>query len=136
MQMTKSTLRKLEYPECAKEALKQIENLIVGRNDQAIDLISEFVFAEKGKETDSRSAYQQTTLSLSQEFQLIVVLCEYFSKPGKDATRNAMFLSLFGGSITTSRSSILVKLISTSVSGLIAPVRYSMLLQTLECNQI
>lgn len=83
-----------------------------------MDLISEFIFLEKTK----GATYAVHSMSLLQEFQLVVVLCEFFSKPGPDATRNTIFLSLFGGTITPNRSNILNKLISTSVSGFIAPL--------------
>lgn len=91
--------------------------------DLAMDLISEFVFCEKNKDIDSRKPYTVTSsLNVIQEFQLVFVLCEFFARPGQDATRNAVFLSLFGGSITQPRTSVLVKLISTSVSASIAPL--------------
>lgn len=100
-----------------------LESLIVNRSKQdlAMDLISEFVFCEKYEKDRHQYDHSISTLNLIQEFQLVVVLCEYFSIPGSDATRNAIFLSLFGNT-TSSRISVLVKLISTSVSCSIAPV--------------
>lgn len=91
-----------------------------------MDLISEFVFCEKNKDIDNRKPYSGTSsLNVIQEFQLVFVLCEFFARPGQqDSTRNAVFLSLFGGSITQPRISVLVKLISTSVSASLAPVSY------------
>lgn len=75
------------------------------------------------RDVDTRKGYNQSTnMSLVQEFQLVVVLCEFFSRPGPDSTRNVVFLSLFGGTLTPSRSSILIKVISTAVSGSIAPL--------------
>uniref|UniRef100_U5ERW7 Uncharacterized protein n=1 Tax=Corethrella appendiculata TaxID=1370023 RepID=U5ERW7_9DIPT len=118
----KNMLRKLDYPDSAREALPIIENLIITRNkhDIAMDFIAEFVFREK--KDDSRGMYGKNPPKLSsiEEFQLVLVLCDFFSKPGPDATRNAVFFSLFGGSI--SRTSVLNKLISTSISGSIAPL--------------
>lgn len=121
-------LRKMEFPEMAREALPIIENLIIHRNkhDLAMDLIGEFVFRER--RDDQRGSggqqYQKQPvtprLSSIDEFQLVLVLCDFFSRPGPDATRNAVFFSLFGGSI--GRSSVLNKLISTAVSGSIAPL--------------
>lgn len=120
-------LRKMDFPEMAREALPIIENLIIHRNkhDLAMDLIGEFVFRERRE--DQRGGGQQyqkqpvaPRLSCIDEFQLVLVLCDFFSRPGPDATRNAVFFSLFGGSI--GRTSVLNKLISTAVSGSIAPL--------------
>ncbi|XP_029707687.1 integrator complex subunit 15 [Aedes albopictus] len=120
-------LRKMDFPEMAREALPIIENLIIHRNkhDLAMDLIGEFVFRERRE--DQRGGGQQyqkqpvaPRLSSIDEFQLVLVLCDFFSRPGPDATRNAVFFSLFGGSI--GRTSVLNKLISTAVSGSIAPL--------------
>lgn len=89
-----------------------------------MELIAEFIFCEKS-EKDRHSHYDKNisgSLTLIQEFQLVVVLAEFFSIPGPDAARNTIFLSLFGGSITPSRISVLIKLISTSISCSIAPV--------------
>ncbi|XP_055385131.1 integrator complex subunit 15 isoform X2 [Condylostylus longicornis] len=89
-----------------------------------MDLIAEIIFLEKSKEVDVRkTGFQQgPNLSLIQEFQLVIVLSEFFSHPGPDATRNAVFLSLFGGNITPGRTSVLVKLISVSISVAIPPL--------------
>lgn len=87
-----------------------------------MDLISEFIFLEKTKDIDARKGYVPSAMNLVQEFQLVVALCEFFSRPGPDATRNAVFLSLFGAATTPVRSDVLVKLISTSVSASIAPL--------------
>ena len=89
-----------------------LENFVSKPNKQdfAMELISEFVFKEK-----SRSF----PLSIIQEFQLVVVLVDYFtkleSKTNIEATKNAVFLSLFG-SITQTRMSVLLKLMSTAIS--------------------
>lgn len=104
------------------------ENLITGKKqDQCFELIAEFIFLEK-KPQDIRKPYgnQQPSngLTLIQEFQLVVVLCEFFSRSSSDVTKNAIFLSLFGGSaMPYSRSRVLIKLISTAISGSIAPVK-------------
>uniref|UniRef100_A0A0A1X8V8 Uncharacterized protein C7orf26 n=1 Tax=Zeugodacus cucurbitae TaxID=28588 RepID=A0A0A1X8V8_ZEUCU len=123
----KQTLRKLDFPACAKEALPRIESIVVSRNKQnfAIQLISEFVFMERPKDAvDIRKgqAFNGVQLNSFQEFQLIVVLIEYFSQPGPDATRNVVFLSLFGSNLTPQRSKILCRLVSTAVSGSVAPL--------------
>lgn len=116
----KHSLRKLEFPACAKEALPRIESIIISRSKQnfAMALISEFVFLEM----DNRKMPGGACMNSFQEFQLILVLIEYFSQPGPDATRNAVFLSLFGSNLTVQRSRILSKLISTAVSGSVAPL--------------
>ncbi|XP_013102440.2 integrator complex subunit 15 [Stomoxys calcitrans] len=125
----KHALRKLEFPACVKEALPRIENIIIGRGKQnfIMQLISEFVFLEKTKEVDVRrgqspQSYSNMQMNKIQEFQLILVLIEFFSQPGPDSTRNAVFLSLFGSNLTPQRTKILCKLISTSVSGSVAPL--------------
>lgn len=92
-----------------------------------MQLISEFVFLERNKDVDIRRGqspqqYANMNLNKIQEFQLILVLIEYFSQPCPDSTRNAVFLSLFGTNLTPQRSQILCKLISTSVSGSVAPL--------------
>lgn len=142
----KISLRKLEYPMCAVEALSRLgwltlhflipffvsnvflvaEGLIASRNKQnlAMQIISEFIFLERTKDGDVR---KMQTLGISQmniyqEFQLILALIEYFSRPGRDATRNAIFLSLFGSHLTPQRSRLLSRLISTAVSGSVAPL--------------
>ena len=86
-----------------------------------MDLISEFIFLE-GVKGQPNSVDHGSKLSLIQEFQLTVVLGDFFSKPGPDATRNAIFLSLFGGSLTGSRQNVLIKLLSAAVSASLAPV--------------
>lgn len=102
------------------------EGLIASRNKQnlAMQMISEFIFLERSKDGDVR---KMQTLGISQmniyqEFQLILALIEYFSRPGRDATRNAIFLSLFGSHLTPQRSRLLCRLISTAVSGSVAPL--------------
>lgn len=88
------------------------------KQDLCLELIAELVFLEKhlGRQQSGPVA----SLSLVQEFQLVVVLCEFFQRPGgTEVTKNAMFLSLFGSSLGpfVSRSKVLAKLISTAVSG-------------------
>lgn len=89
-----------------------------------MDLIAEFVFRERKDDQRNPQQYPKlqftSRLSSIEEFQLVLVLCNFFSRPGPDATRNAVFFSLFGGSV--GRTSVLNKLISTAVSGSIAPV--------------
>jgi hypothetical protein len=89
------------------------------KQDTIMDIISEFIFCEK---MDRYGRPSQNTMSLVQEFQLIIILCNYFSQSSPETTRNTIFLSLFGGSISPSRISVLTKLVSTSISALISPV--------------
>ncbi|TMW51638.1 hypothetical protein DOY81_003288 [Sarcophaga bullata] len=103
--------------------------MIIGRGKQnfLMQLISEFVFLERIKDTEVRrgqspQSYGNIQMNKIQEFQLILVLIEFFSQPGPDSTRNAVFLSLFGANLTPQRSKILCKLISTAVSGSVAPL--------------
>lgn len=96
-----------------------------------MELISEFIFQERVRDTDLRHKlgnrhsnspqFMVSQLNLIQEFQLVLTLVEFFSRPGADATRNAVFLSLFGSNLNPGRSSILSKLVSTSISGSVAP---------------
>ncbi|EDW18874.1 uncharacterized protein Dmoj_GI13473 [Drosophila mojavensis] len=123
----KVSLRKFEYPMCAVEALTRLETLIASRNKQnlAMQIISEFIFLERAKDGDVRK--MQTVggisqMNIYQEFQLILALIDYFSRPGRDDTRNAIFLSLFGSHLTPQRSRLLSRLISTAVSGSVAPL--------------
>lgn len=94
--------------------------------DHCLEIISEYIFVEK-RHTDARKPYnagnQPSTLSVFQEFQLVLVLAEFFSRPGPDITRNAVFLLLFGGStLSEGRSRVLWKFISTAITDSIAPV--------------
>lgn len=88
--------------------------------DRCHELIVECVFLEKKSDTKKSS---QGGLTVFQEFQLVLVLAQYFSRPGPDVTRNAMFLCLFGHTtLTPVRSRVLSKFISTAISDSIAPV--------------
>ncbi|XP_068142104.1 integrator complex subunit 15 [Drosophila tropicalis] len=113
------------YPTCAVDALTRLESLIATRNKQnlAMQIISEVIFLEQS-DGDARKSQGLPTsqMNLFQEFQLIIALIEYFSRPGRDATRNAIFLSLFGSHLTPQRSKLLSRLISTAVSGSVAPL--------------
>ncbi|CAO1431842.1 unnamed protein product [Diamesa hyperborea] len=94
-----------------REALVIIENLLIQKDNKlALMLISEFIFCEKNK---------LGRLSISQELQLVVVLCEYFSKPD-DANKNIVFFNLFDAKLP-SRKFVLLKLIVTSIVASITP---------------
>lgn len=98
--------------------------------DRCHELIVECVFLEK--KSDSKKS-NQGGLTVFQEFQLVLVLAQYFSRPGPDVTRNAVFLCLFGHTtLTPVRSRVLSKFISTAISDSIAPVcaRHSLKNQT------
>lgn len=99
-----------------------IESLCTSKKnqDRCHELIVECVFLEK--KSDSKKA-SQGGLTVFQEFQLVLVLAQYFSRPGPDVTRNAVFLCLFGHTtLTPVRSRVLSKFISTAISDSIAPV--------------
>lgn len=64
----KHSLRKYEFPACAKEALNRIEQLLVGRAapsnkqlDIAMDIISEFVFCESDRQWTKRWRFDSVT---------------------------------------------------------------------------
>lgn len=88
--------------------------------DRCLEIIAECIFLEKRSDPK-----KPTTIGLNvfQEFQLVLALAEFFSRPGPDVTRNAVFLSLFGVStLTPGRSRVLSKFVSTAISDSIAPV--------------
>ncbi|XP_037890533.1 uncharacterized protein C7orf26 isoform X2 [Glossina fuscipes] len=113
----KHSLRKLEFPLCVKEVLPRIEKFVFLERSKDVDV-------RRGQSQSSQSPQQYNNMHMNkiQEFQLILVLIEFFSQPGPDATRNAVFLSLFGTNLTPQRSKTLSKLISTAVSGSVAPL--------------
>lgn len=79
-------------------------------SNPAIDLISDAIFG---------SGHGLTSI---QELQRVVVLCEYFNEPCADENRNAVFLSIFGPNMSKDRIKLLGRLISTSISAVIAPL--------------
>lgn len=88
--------------------------------DHCLEIVAECIFIDK------RSDLRKTTiigLNVFQEFQLVLAFAEFFSRPGPDVTRNAVFLSLFGvTTLTPGRSRVLSKFVSTAISDSIAPV--------------
>ncbi|CAH0693904.1 unnamed protein product [Spodoptera exigua] len=121
----KHSLRKYEFPACAKEALNRIEQLLVGRAapsnkqlDIAMDIISEFVFCE----SDRRSVRRGGGLTPLQDLQLIDIICDYLSACTNETTKNTVFLSLFGGMESQRRLKILSILASMAVSASSTPV--------------
>lgn len=98
------------------------ESLCTSKKNQerCFELIAEHIFLEKKPES-KKSASQG--LTVFQEFQLVLVFAEHFSRPGPDVTRNAVFLCLFGNaSLSPARSRVLSKFISTAISDSIAPI--------------
>ncbi|XP_072947402.1 integrator complex subunit 15 [Epargyreus clarus] len=121
----KHTLRKFEFPLCAKEALLKIEQLLLGRTaptnkqlDVAMDIISEFVFCE----TDRRGNRRNTGLNPLQELQLIDIICDYISSCTNETTKNTIFLFLFGGMESPRKIKVLTILASMAVSASSTPV--------------
>ncbi|XP_063221178.1 integrator complex subunit 15 isoform X2 [Bacillus rossius redtenbacheri] len=133
----KHTLRKADFPACAREALDRIEQLCIasdtGRNAKnmeiATDIMTEFVFCE----TDRRGSRRR-------ELQLLEALSDYF-KPSfsgglsSDATRHAVFASLFPHG-NADRLHVLVKLVSMAISTKNIPVLSAtgMWMQQLGCT--
>ncbi|KAJ8919662.1 hypothetical protein NQ315_006190 [Exocentrus adspersus] len=113
----KQTLRKIEYPLCAKEALNKVVELVCSRitsikhMDLALDLMSEFIFYEVDRRGNKRS--QGLTPLL--ELQLIEILFEYFNSIPNESIRNTVFLSLFSGTTAAMRLGILSKLVSVGM---------------------
>ncbi|XP_013196979.2 integrator complex subunit 15 [Amyelois transitella] len=121
----KHSLRKYEFPACAKEALCRIEQILIGRIspsskqlDVAMDIISEFMFCE----TDRRGGRRGAGLSPLQQLQLIDIICDYLSACTNETTKNTVFLSLFGGVEGQRRLKILSILASMAVSASSTPV--------------
>ncbi|XP_053606337.1 integrator complex subunit 15 isoform X2 [Plodia interpunctella] len=121
----KHTLRKYEFPSCAKEALGKVEQILIGRVgpstkqiDIAMDIISEFVFCDN----DRRGGRRSTGLSHLQQLQLIDIICDYLSECTNETTKNTVFLSLFGGMESQRRLKILCILASMAVSASSTPV--------------
>ncbi|KAI8425898.1 hypothetical protein MSG28_004905 [Choristoneura fumiferana] len=111
----KHTLRKYEFPACAKEALIRTEQLLVGRSapsskqlDIALEIISEFVFCESTRAAKEEVSIRSKNCSLS--------ICT------NETTKNTIFLSLFGGADTQKRLKILSILASMAVSASSTPV--------------
>ncbi|KAG5865032.1 hypothetical protein JTB14_012786 [Gonioctena quinquepunctata] len=101
----KQSLRKIDFPLCAKEALNRIMDLICCRitsiknMDLSLDLMAEFVFYE----VDRRGHKRSQPLTPLLELQLIEVLYEYFNGITNESARNTLFLSLFSGTTAASR---------------------------------
>lgn len=108
----KQSLRKVDFPYCAREALCRIEILCSRPGKQVdlqMDLISEFVFGEI-----ERRKKRNMTMAI-QELQLIEVLSDFFQSPGgAPAVRNAVFLSLFPAD--SSRYKVLGNLVSLAIA--------------------
>ncbi|XP_035736342.1 uncharacterized protein C7orf26 homolog [Vespa mandarinia] len=108
----KQTLRKLDFPYCAKEALARIEILCTRPGKQMDlqgDLMTEFIFGEI-----ERRKKRNMTVAM-QELQLIEVLSDFFQSPGgSPAVRNAVFLSLFPAE--SPRYKILGNLVSLAIA--------------------
>nr|XP_023022930.1 uncharacterized protein C7orf26 homolog [Leptinotarsa decemlineata] len=113
----KQSLRKIDYPLCAKEALNKIVELICSRitsiknMDLSLDLMAEFIFYE----VDRRGHKRGHPLTALLELQLIEILYEYFNGISNETARNTLFLSLFSGTTASMRLGILSKLVSVSI---------------------
>ncbi|XP_072376717.1 integrator complex subunit 15 [Diabrotica undecimpunctata] len=113
----KQSLRKIEFPLCAKEALHKINELICSRMttiknmDIALNLMAEFIFFEVDRRGDKRPQPLNPLL----ELQLINILYEYFDSVPSESARNTVFLSLFSGTTANSRIQVLSKLVSLAI---------------------
>ncbi|CAH1170070.1 unnamed protein product [Phaedon cochleariae] len=114
----KQSLRKIEYPSSAKDALNKIVDLICGRitsiknMDLALDLMAEFVFLE----IDRRGHKRGFPLTPLIELQLIELLYEYFNNMSNESARNTVFLSIFSGTTAIMRLGVLTKLVSVAIA--------------------
>ncbi|XP_033221327.1 uncharacterized protein C7orf26 homolog [Belonocnema kinseyi] len=108
----KQSLRKLDFPLCARDALYQIEKLCTRPGKQMelqIDLMSEFVFGEIERRR------KRNVPAAIQELQLIEVQSDFFQSPGGiPAVRNALFLSLYPAG--SPRYKILGNLVSLAIT--------------------
>ncbi|KAK4877287.1 hypothetical protein RN001_009793 [Aquatica leii] len=113
----KHSLRKLDYPLCAKEAIIKIGQLICNRvpslkhMDLALDLMAELIFCE----VDRRGNKRHSPLTSLDELQLLDILYDYLNNTSNETSRNAVFLSLFSGTTAMMRSAVLSKLVSVAV---------------------
>ncbi|XP_063700545.1 integrator complex subunit 15 [Culicoides brevitarsis] len=113
----KSALRKLEPQVAVRDCLLKVESLVFntarGKQELMMSLISEFIFYE----------HTQHPMSSLQEFYLVLELSNYFSKASlAEQTGNAVFILLFGGSISPARINVLTKLTSTAISAQLSQV--------------
>lgn len=89
--------------------------------DNAMELISEFVFCETDRRGNRRG------LNPLQELQLIDIICDYISACTNETTKNTIFLSLFGGMESQRKLKILSILASMAVSASSTPVSIKLL---------
>lgn len=101
------------------------------KQDACLDIIADTIFWEK-KPPQSSAGRQSAagiitapTLTITQEFQLVIVLCDFFTErrahnnPQSASICNALFLSLFGHGIGIggpARARVLCRLVSTAIS--------------------
>ncbi|KAL1516958.1 hypothetical protein ABEB36_000785 [Hypothenemus hampei] len=113
----KQTLRKLEYPLCAQEALKKIAELLCARvtniksMDLSLDLMAEFIFYE----LDRRGNKRCPAMSSLVELQLLQILYEFLNNIPNEASRNTLFLNLFSPITVNNRLGVLSKLVSLAI---------------------
>nr|AEE62759.1 unknown [Dendroctonus ponderosae] len=119
----KQSLRKLEYPLCAHEALKKIVELLTARvtniknMDLSLDLMAEFVFSE----VDRRGNKRPTGLTPLVELHLLEILFEFLNNTQSEVARNTLFFNLFSAITINMRVGILGKLVSLAI-GIPSPI--------------
>ncbi|CAB3375793.1 Hypothetical predicted protein [Cloeon dipterum] len=127
----KTTIRKFEFPYCARDALEHSEALLMPylaanpnddvpqfARDFVREVASEFVFCDVDPLYPLSGVKRRVGLKSSSELSLLEVLCDHFSKTSQSnicAGRNQLFLVLFHP-ITDSRMKILSKLASLAIS--------------------
>ncbi|XP_014260978.1 uncharacterized protein C7orf26 homolog [Cimex lectularius] len=126
----KSSLRKREFPFCARDALKKVEELLCQTTNLAhqsvkqlmleeliSELISEFIF----NDVDRRGMRRK--LTQIQELDLLQVICDHmlFEGTGNSPMRNLLFLALFPFQ-AVERIHFLIKLVSFAISTRNTPV--------------
>uniref|UniRef100_A0A8D8SVM0 Uncharacterized protein C7orf26 homolog n=1 Tax=Cacopsylla melanoneura TaxID=428564 RepID=A0A8D8SVM0_9HEMI len=129
---TKNVLKKMNFPDSAREVLNKIEQLCIAQNahrtqssqhikqmELAMEMISEFIFRENTNKSFKKKMHSVQTLSKIQELQLLEMLCEYMSSlhehSPSQVVKNAVYMFLFPHS-HAHRSRLLVKLVSMAIS--------------------
>lgn len=87
-------------------------------HERCLDIAAEAIFLDKRKGQPNIMP-----LSTFQEFQLVLVFAEFFSRPGPDVVKNAVFLCLFGeAQLPPGRSRVLSRFVSAAITDSVAPV--------------
>lgn len=116
------SLRRYDFPECAKLALDQLANLLVQGNqgipglgaaneDVVEQVVSEFIFG-----LTSVKLRQHRKLNSLQELQLGDVILQFFAQHKDEATRHSLFKAVFSRCCDSEQKvSVLTKVVSMAV---------------------